>query len=123
MAGYPFLELDSSDGEAPVSPRAECEQHGITQVTDGSSVHIAWPDVTDVIAYKKDCYTIDQIRLEIISKEQNIMCTEEDQDPAELTSAIATYLHDFKSDSYSVGASSPAFEPTFTRLYPTGKLL
>jgi hypothetical protein len=48
-----------------VSFRTECNEHGITQITDSSSVHIAWQDITDIIAYKKDGYTVDQIRLEI----------------------------------------------------------
>jgi hypothetical protein len=102
----------------PVPLRAEYDAHGITQATDGSVVHIAWQDITDIIAYKKDCFTVDQIRLEIRSKEQNIVCAEDDQDLAGLTSAIATYLPDIKPDWYPVIASSPAFEPTFTRIYP-----
>jgi hypothetical protein len=105
----------------PVPLRAEHNAHGITQATDSSIVHIAWEDITDIIAYKKDCFTVDQIRLEISSKEQNIVCTEDDQDLTELTSAIAIYLPDIKPDWYSVVASAPAFEATFTRVYPADR--
>src|SRR6266478_5230561 len=86
----------------PVPMRAEHDAYGITQATDSSVVHIAWQDITDIIAYKKDCFTVDQIRLEIRSKEQSIACTEDDQDLTELTSAIATYLPDITPDWYLV---------------------
>src|SRR5271168_2505104 len=105
----------------PVSFRTKCGEHGITQVTDSSSVDIAWQDITDIIAYNKDCFTIDQIRLDIKGKEQNVVCTEEDQDLTEITSGIATYLPDVKPDWYPIVASSPAFQPTFTRVYPASR--
>jgi hypothetical protein len=102
----------------PIPLRAEHDTYGVTQATESLVVHIAWQDITDIIAYKKDCFTVDQIRLEIRSKEQNIVCTEDDQNLTELTSAIATYLPDIKPDWYPVVASAPAFEPTITRVYP-----
>jgi hypothetical protein len=105
----------------PVSFQTKCDERGITQITDSSSVHIAWQDITDIVAYKKDCFTVDQVRLEIRSKEHNVLCTEDDQNLTELTSAIATYLPNIKPDWYLVVALSPAFEPTFTRIYPAGR--
>jgi hypothetical protein len=38
----------------PVPLRAEHDAYGITQATESSVVHIAWQDITDIIAYKKD---------------------------------------------------------------------
>src|ERR1700722_7489063 len=78
--------------DPPAQPRTVCDAHGVTQSAGSSITHIAWQDVTSITGYKKDCYMFDQIRVEIRSKGQNIVCGEGDQGFSQLGAAIATHL-------------------------------
>jgi hypothetical protein len=61
------------------------DEHGISQISKSDeqegSVRILWTEITDVVAFKKDCFTVDQIRILIGSQNQKkwIEITEDDQ--------------------------------------------
>ena len=93
---------------------------GVMLVTATSTAHLPWQDVTGVFAYKKDCFSTDQIRV-ILSDETKQMfweITEDDVGYRELIQALPQYLPECKTlTDWWPRVAFPAFEPQWTQLY------
>jgi hypothetical protein len=90
---------------------------------DGSvdKEEVQWRDVHWAVAYKKDCLTVDQIRLEFVTNEdgrEGILVTEEMEGWEALIDALPTYLPGAldKSDWWK-RVALPPFATNWTTLY------
>jgi len=97
---------------------ATFDETGVTQATDRTAIHIGWNQVTEIYGYKKDCFSVDQLRIEILAPGKNILCVEDEQSFAEAEKLIALHLPDSLPDWHQKLVSSPAFELTWTQIYP-----
>ncbi len=91
---------------------------GITGISVGSTPHIPWSEVLEIVAWKQDCYVVDQIAVLIRSTEHLILCTEANTDMASLSSEIFLHLPASHPAWYLLLLTAPAFEPTRTHVYP-----
>jgi hypothetical protein len=93
------------------------DEDGLHAVEGELSTHIAWSEVRRVDTYKKDCFTVDQIRLIFFSDHNAIEFTEDDPAFTELCDAVSRKLG--VPDDWRLRlVLSPAFEATPTTLYP-----
>jgi hypothetical protein len=93
------------------------DQNGLHTVEGELSTHIAWSEVRRVYAYKKDCLTVDQLRLIFLTDEDGIEVTEDDPAFAELRALLNEKLG-VSDDWYLRLVTAPAYETTFTPVYP-----
>jgi len=93
------------------------DQDGLHAVEGELRTDIAWSDVRRVYAYKKDCITFDEIRLVFLSDQHGIEFTEDDPAFSDLCNVLSEKLG-ISQDWHSRLITSPAFETTFTTLYP-----
>jgi hypothetical protein len=93
------------------------DETGVSALLDTTLVTIPWSEVTAIYAYKKDCLTVDQIRMIIASKDLNIEFIEGDTDFDGLKKFIAIRLT-VRRNWYEMLILSPAFETTWTVVYP-----
>ena len=84
------------------------------------NLRLAWDRVTGVFAYKRDCFTIDQICLAIGSDEleQWIEVTEDDAGYKKLLEQLPTHLAGFPTrDEWWQSVALPPFKTQRTQLY------
>jgi hypothetical protein len=100
------------------------DETGLTQIwgTDASErqVRLAWEQITEGFAYKRDCFTVDQIRLVLGNDELRLWIEVAEDDPCykELLSELPSRLLGFPSvDSWWETVAFPAFETKWTKLY------
>ncbi len=102
---------------------ARCDASGITQTVSSlyaNEVRIAWSQVSQVCAYKRDCFAFDQIRVALWSEDSGvgIEVTEEDAGFEELIDALPLYLPGCLSrDKWFERVAFPAFALNLTSLY------
>ena len=101
----------------PDLPPPTWDETGVFGSTGQETVFIGWQDVEAIYAYKKDCLTVDQIRIILVSEKWQIEFTEEDKDFDGLQRCISKHLK-VLPDWYKLLARSSAFETTWTVLYP-----
>lgn len=97
--------------------RADLDDHGVSQTIDGSVVRILWEDVAYVVAYKRDCFTADSIRIIIGNEDFKIECSEDEQNFNELSAALRKYLPLKVPDWHERLPASPAFTSSTTVVY------
>ncbi len=108
-------------------PRAEVQgcpswdESGFSALVDATPVRITWDEITAIYAYKKDCLLVDQIRVIIASKAWTIEFTEDHPDFDGLRTWITRRI-EIRKDWYEVLMRSPAFETSWTIVYPTNSL-
>ena len=93
------------------------DQDGLHAVEGEIRIDIAWSDVRQVYAYKKDCITFDDIRLVFLSDQHGIEFSEDDPTFSDLCNVLKEKLG-ISDDWHSDLITAPAFETTFTTLYP-----
>jgi len=83
-------------------------------------VHLSWDQVTAVYAFKRDCFSVDQIRL-IVSNESLrvwIEMTEDEIGYEEMISQLPRHLMGFPSaDDWWRPVALPPFKTNWTPLY------
>jgi hypothetical protein len=71
---------------------------------------LRWDEVARVLAYKKDCFGVDQIRLEFVSVAGvSLLVTEDDAGFGELIDSLPQYLA-VSVDWYARLVAAPAFD-------------
>ena len=94
------------------------DENGLHALEGDLSIHIAWGDVRRVYAYKKDCFSVDQLRLIFMSDQDVVEFTEDDSGFPHLCALLNERLS--VSAEWQIRLlASPAFETTFTAVYPT----
>jgi len=96
---------------------ARLDENGIYQSFDQSEVFIAWKDLAFILAYKKDCFAIDDIRLVFSDGAIQIEVSESAQNFEEMSGTLAAKLSLVVPDWYQRLMTSPAFEATPTTVY------
>ena len=101
-----------------------CDETGLTQIVQrGGSTEtflLTWNEVTSVIAYKRDCFSVDQIRLLIEGTNDNrcVEVTEEDDGYKRLIEEMPVRLRGFPLPSeWWEKVALPPFELCWTQLY------
>jgi hypothetical protein len=93
------------------------DENGVHAVEGEESIAIGWSDVRRVYAYKKDCLTVDQLRLMIMGDQDAIEFTEDDYGFDHLCALLSERLG--VSDGWHTRlVTSLAFETTLTSVYP-----
>jgi hypothetical protein len=95
------------------------DENGLHAVEGELSTNIVWSEVRRVYAYKKDCLTVDQIRLIVLTDQDGIEFTEDDRAFADLCALLNKRLG-ISDDWHLRLVTAPAFETTFTPVYPVG---
>lgn len=100
--------------------RVTCVSHwdqvGLHTANGDRHIDIPWERVRQVHAYKKDCFTVDQIRLIFSATEHLIEFTEDGPAFSELCTTMEQKLQispEWRLHLYL----APAFEPTLTCVY------
>jgi hypothetical protein len=101
----------------PKVPPPTWDETGVFHSTGQETVFIGWQEVEAIYAYKKDCFSVDQIRIILVSDKWRIEFTEDDKDFCGLRMCISSHLK-VRPDWHELLARSPAFETTWTVLYP-----
>ena len=102
----------------------QCDDSGVTlfavPANDEPKLRLAWEQITSVYAYKRDCVTVDQIRLVLGDDHQQswMEVTEDDIGFKVLIVELARRLPDFPGVyDWWDKVASPAFETNWTQLY------
>lgn len=87
------------------------------------STDILWTDVTSILAYKRDCFTVDQIRMYInLNDNTATELTEDMQGWEGLLKKLPEYLPGCKqADEWWAAVAFPAFDANVTTLYKREK--
>ncbi|WP_263375870.1 hypothetical protein [Granulicella aggregans] len=96
---------------------ARLDENGIYQSFDQSEVFIAWKDLAFIVAYKKDCLIVDDVRLVFSDSMIQIEVSESAQNFEEVSSTLAAKFSLAVPDWYERLMASPAFEATATTVY------
>ena len=101
-----------------------CDEFALTQTSgvdaNEQRVRLAWEQITSVYAYKRDCATMDQIRLIIGNDELKlwIEASEDDVGFGEVVSQLPHHLLGCPSiDNWLQTVALPPFETQWTTLY------
>ena len=94
------------------------DEDGLNAVEGETRSQIAWTEIRQIYAYKKDCLAFDQLRVIFLSDRYEIEFTEDDRDFAGLCAALSDKFK-LPCDWHHRLMLAPAFETTFTALYPT----
>jgi hypothetical protein len=88
----------------------------------GKVILITWNDVEKICAYKKDCYTIDQIRMEIysVNPEVDILITEDTLGFDEFQKELLQHFPSISAD-WIGKIIQPPFATNLTFLYDRNK--
>lgn len=116
-------KVKQSRGETSASVR--CDEIGLTLIVtkgepDQQTQSLAWGDVKDVFAFKRDCFAVDQICLAIGSDdlEQAIEVAECDEGYENLIEQLPKRLIGFPAlEQWLQRVALPPFETQGTRLY------
>jgi hypothetical protein len=98
----------------------QCDDAGVAFVVRGKPpLRMAWEHVDAVYAYKRDCYTVDQIRLILRSNDQSsIEVTESDEGYQALIAEMERRLPGFPMfHEWWDKVAFPAFETNWTEIY------
>lgn len=103
-------------------PRTLSFDKDVLQVLSGDrdeqSPRISWADVNAVVAYKRDCYTVDQIRLAFSTPNVTIEISEDMNGWQVLLDSLPSLLAGFPSWSeWWPKVAQPPFETNATRLF------
>ena len=80
--------------------------------------HVLWSEIVLVAGYKKDCFTVDQIRLEIQAvNDAYLVLTEDDEGFENFRESLAGYLPEMDTDWYQQLFSAPTFDSTLRVIY------
>ena len=94
---------------------------GLTQTSkSGNQIRLNWDEITSVYAYKRDCFTVDQIRLLIANDDMRLYVevTEDDSCFHGLISNLPCYLPGCPSiDHWFMSVALPPFETRWTTVY------
>ncbi|MBB5055374.1 hypothetical protein HDF16_000043 [Granulicella aggregans] len=96
---------------------ARLDESGIAQRLDELELFIAWKDLAWIVAYKKDCFTVDDIRLVFSDGKSQIELSESAQSIPEANVVLAANVSLAVPDWYERLMVSPAFEATPTIVY------
>lgn len=91
-------------------------EDGVSFANGIESVEIAWCEIESVFAYKKDCLTVDQIRVVIVGGGWQVEFTEDEKDFDGLRLILDKKLHVLPG-WYESLVAAPAFELTWTHIY------
>ena len=101
----------------------QCDESGVTLVlvsttTAEPQTRLAWEEINAVFAYKRDCFSVDQIRL-ILGDERNwVEVTEDDIGFKVLIRELPRRIPGFPSvDDWWDRVAQPPFETQWTELY------
>jgi hypothetical protein len=103
------------------SPTIQCDLTGIKKVWAlGNSEQIAWDQITEVFAYKRDCLTTDQIRLVFGSQISGkwLEVTEDEPGFNELITNLPNHLPGCQAyEDWFMSVAVPAFETKWTQIF------
>jgi hypothetical protein len=91
---------------------ARLDESGIAQRLDELELFIAWKDLAWIVAYKKDCFTVNDIRLVFSDGKSQIELSESAQSFPEANVVLAANVSLAVPDWYERLMVSPAFEAT-----------
>lgn len=95
--------------------------NGLHAVEGDLTTNVTWDEVRRVYAYKKDCFTVDQVRLIFMSEQDGIEFTEDDSGFLELCALLNDKLG-VPDGWHGRLITAPAFQTTFTIVYPVGAI-
>jgi len=96
------------------------ERMMILETRENNSV--PWKDIDTVIAYKRDCWSHDQLRLDFATGENVITIVEDDEGFQELLTVLPRYLSGFPAlESWCDDVIQPPLKPNATILYSRRK--
>ena len=101
----------------PKVPPPTWDEIGVFGSTGQETVFVGWQEVEAIYAYKKDCLSVDQIRIILVSGKWQIEFTEDDKDFRGLWMCISSQLKVLPG-WHELLVRSQAFETTWTLLYP-----
>jgi hypothetical protein len=87
--------------------------------TEIREVQLSWKNIRRVIAYKNDCFSIDQIRLEFFGKDElSLLVTEDMKDWGYLMEVLPRVLPGFPAEAqWFPMIAQPPFATNLTVLY------
>jgi hypothetical protein len=107
-----------------ISRTVACDERGVVMSEwNGSAeteTRLAWDEVGLVAAYKRDCYTVDQMRIAIADRAERVCIdiSEEDDGYRALIAALPKYLPGcLASKEGFTQVAFPAFETNWTVLH------
>jgi hypothetical protein len=110
--------------QKPAKYSVSCDETGLTQTAQrGDStetVHVAWDDVTNVFAYKRDCFAVDQICIVIGTANHNnrIEVREDDDGYKNLIGQMPIRIQGCPApDEWWERVALPPFEMQWTKIY------
>jgi hypothetical protein len=108
------------DRRRPRTYRLSCTPQALVLEQRGEQTAIPWGSIAEITAFKRDCYTVDSIRLLIVTSDgQAYELAEDDEGWDEVTSELSTRLPGCLAfESWFFQVAFPAFETNLTRLYP-----
>lgn len=91
----------------------------LSMANETGSTDIIWTEVASILAYRRDCFAVDQIRLYInLSDKTAIELTEDMQGWEDLLKKLSEYLPGCKqADEWWAAVAFPAFDANVTSLY------
>ena len=103
--------------------RVQCDDFGLTYFgsSPSSALRLTWPEITDVFAFKKDCYSVDSIHLILGNSERKtwVEVAEHDAGYPELIAALPSNLPGCPTEEeWLRRVASPPFDAQWKRLYP-----
>ena len=103
--------------------RVQRDDSGLTYFDSdqSSALRLTWLEVTDVFAFKKDCYAVDSIHLILGNSERKVWVevAEDDAGYPELIAALPRNLPGCPTeDEWFPSVTLPPLETRWTRLYP-----
>jgi hypothetical protein len=103
-----------NDSRASLQPFFD--EIGVTAYLNEKPIQIKYSEITAIYAYKRDCFTMDQIRLVISNGELNIELTEDGANLEALNMYFERHLR-VRPDWYQELITSSAFKTNFTVVY------
>ncbi len=78
--------------------------------------NVRWDDVLMIVAYSQDCYTVDQVRLEVLAHglDESILITEDDVGFSAFVADLGKYLKLDEPDWYAKLIGKPFNQQLYT---------
>lgn len=110
--------------QQPAKYSAHCDETGLTQIVQSGgnteTNQFAWNQVTNVFAYKRDCFAVDQICLVIEASDLNryVEVREDDEGYEHVIEQLPQRLDGFPTrEEWWQRVALPPFESQWTLLY------
>jgi len=116
----------SNLGKKPAKFSIQCDEAGLTQTVkredEDEVIRLAWDQVANVFAYKRDLYSVDQICFVIECTDFRIEVREGDEGYEGLVAQMRSNIPCFPAqDQWWEAVALPPFAPNWTKIYSREK--